>query len=105
MAVDSLDRIIVTETGTGYIHIFYPNGTPAFKFGGSGKGFGEFDNMSRVTVGTNDRIFVSDPGNYRVQIFDPNGSFEGIIDTPGHPPKAGFYIVNDTGHRISLFLS
>ena len=89
VAVDSLDRIIVTEAGTGLVHVFHPNGTPALAFGGKGSGPGEFAYPSRVAAGPNDRIFVSDPGNDRLQIFDPDGSFAAEVRSP--PSRDGQY--------------
>ena len=44
-------------------------------FGSHGKGNGQFDNPTDVSIDSLDYIFVADSGNDRIQKFDKTGTF------------------------------
>ena len=79
VAVDSRDRIIVTETQAGYVHVFDPNGTLEFRLGGHGPGPGSLLLPSSVAVDSDDRILVLTKGDSMVSAFSSNGTFEGTV--------------------------
>uniref|UniRef100_A0A6C0KDC3 Ubiquitin-like domain-containing protein n=1 Tax=viral metagenome TaxID=1070528 RepID=A0A6C0KDC3_9ZZZZ len=86
------------------IHMFVDNvpGTFIRKFGGSGRGDGQFSSPDGICV-SNDEIYVADTGNNRVQVFDLEGNFVrkfgmGNLDGPsGICEASGEIYVSSTG--------
>jgi len=75
VAVDSSDRIIVTDTFNHRIQIFNSAGVYQSQFGSFGGGNGQFYNPTGIAVDSDDRIIVADSFNHRIQIFSSNGDF------------------------------
>jgi len=75
VAVDSNDRIIVTDNGNHRVQIFDSAGNHIQSFGTPGTADGQFTLPYGVAVDSNDRIIVADLSNDRVQIFDSSGNF------------------------------
>ena len=51
------------------------DGTYHYKFGEGGKGNGQFDRPSGVTVDRSNRVIIADKDNHRVQIFTVEGKW------------------------------
>ncbi|MDA1278476.1 MAG: hypothetical protein O3B95_00320 [Chloroflexi bacterium] len=79
MAIDSLDRLIVTDRGNNRVQVFTLDGLFIQSWGGSGIGDGEFYSPAGVATDSNGNIYVSESissnGGSRVQKFSSNGEF------------------------------
>jgi 6-bladed beta-propeller protein len=72
VAVDSRDRVYVTDTSNTRNQVFDSNGRFLWKWGSPGSGPGQFFDPYTVAVDCRDNIYVTDEGNDRVQVFgDP----------------------------------
>lgn len=90
--VDSNGRIYLAGWGTNQVHVFEPDGTPAFSFGSSGSGFGQFNLPADVAVDDTDgRIYVADSRNYRWQAFDATGGFLFSVGGTNGPAIGQFF--------------
>ena len=75
VAVDSNDRIIVSDTSLDVVQIYDSNGDFISSFYGGESGGTQFSFPHGIAVDSDDRIIVSDPVLNIVQIFDSNGNF------------------------------
>ena len=89
IAVDELDNIYLTDTGTRRVYKFYKNGSQdmSFKFQEKDEnGYILNDPESLVIFGKN--LFVADEGNQIIKVYEKNtGRFTG--QTIGHPDLFG----------------
>ncbi|XP_023239200.1 tripartite motif-containing protein 3-like [Centruroides sculpturatus] len=106
IALDSLNRVIVTDFHNHSVHIYTLDGNHVTTFGSKGEGNGQFNAPTGIAVDSQDNIIVADWGNNRVQIFDSNGSFLSFINTSTDPlygpqdlalTPEGYIIVADSG--------
>ena len=75
IAVDSQDRVIVSDVVDDRVQVFDSTGQYLFQFGSPGSGNGEFIDPSGVAVNSRDQIVVADTNNDRIQVFNKNGVF------------------------------
>ena len=75
LAVDSEDRIIVSDVTLDLVQIFDSDGMFLSSFDGTGGAGARFDDPFGIAVDTNDRIIVTDSGLGTVQIYDSSGNF------------------------------
>ena len=69
MAVDSFDRVIVSDNGSHRLEFFDSNFKSIGKFGSNGNGIGQFNNPNGVWIDEeNDCLIVCDSINNRLQI-------------------------------------
>uniref|UniRef100_A0A915HX74 Uncharacterized protein n=1 Tax=Romanomermis culicivorax TaxID=13658 RepID=A0A915HX74_ROMCU len=80
-AVDSRNRIFVTDFHHHQVKIYDCAGKFLSQFGAYGSGNGQFVSPTGLAIDGNDRIFVADWGNNRIQAFDTNTSFLGFINS------------------------
>jgi tripartite motif-containing protein 71 len=72
VAVDSRDRVYVTDTSNTRNQVFDSNGRFLWKWGSPGSGPGQFFDPYTVAIDCRDNVYVTDEGNDRVQVFgDP----------------------------------
>ncbi len=65
-------RVVVGDSGSGFVYLISTAGELIVRFGGPGEGPGEFSRISKVMHLGGDSILVQDSGNFRVTVF--NGS-------------------------------
>ncbi|XP_068730048.1 E3 ubiquitin-protein ligase TRIM71-like [Montipora capricornis] len=67
--------LIVSDYGGHCIKVFNREGKFLYKFGNKGKGDGEFENRSNLSVDRAGHLLVCDSANHRVQVFKLSGEF------------------------------
>lgn len=72
--VDTLANEVVTLSGDGAV---------VGRFGARGRGPGQFNSPTNITVGPDGKLYVCDSMNFRVQIFDAAGVFISQFGKPG----------------------
>jgi tripartite motif-containing protein 71 len=70
VAIDSNDKVYVTDQNNGRIQKFTSDGVFLAKSGPDGNKVSEFSEPEGVDVDSNGRVYVADTGNSRVQSFD-----------------------------------
>jgi len=75
VAVDSSNRIIVSDQFNSRIQVFDSAGNFVTKFGSAGAGDGQFFAPNGIAVDSSNRIIVADTFNDRIQVF-------GLTSTP-----------------------
>ena len=75
MALDSQDRIFITDEHSNRITIYNTSGEYVSNWGKIGSGDGELDGPAGVAVDSSGDLFVVDQNNSRVQKFTPDGKF------------------------------
>lgn len=84
IAVDSLGRVYLADTGNKRILVYNPDGAFLGAFGNGGTLPGEFQEPVGVAVDSLGNIYVADTWNQRIQIFVAGGS----------PEAPAFYLVS-----------
>lgn len=115
LAVDSKDRIYVSDTGNYRVQVFDPEGNFVSAFGKKGAGDGELARPGSMVV-YKDRIYVIDIENHRVSAWDLNGKWLFHAGSQGsakgkmsYPQGITFdasgtmYVVDSLNFRISKF--
>jgi DNA-binding beta-propeller fold protein YncE len=96
------DRLYVTDCAKHQVLVCNLRGNLLFKFGQRGRGPGEFNFPTHVTVDGQGRIYVTDSLNCRVQVFDAVGKFLRTFgsagDGPGHFTRPKGVAVDTFGH-------
>lgn len=69
VAVDSLGRVYVTDTGNKRVQVFTPEGAAVSQFGGAGLVDGALDEPVGLAIDKDGNIYVADTWNKRVQVF------------------------------------
>jgi DNA-binding beta-propeller fold protein YncE len=80
------ERLYVTDCARHQVLVCDLRGAVLFKFGQRGRGPGEFNFPTHVTVDGQGRIYVTDSLNCRVQVFDAAGKFLRAFGSPGDGP-------------------
>jgi DNA-binding beta-propeller fold protein YncE len=77
IAIDSQDRLFITDTGNKRVVVFDNQGNFITEFGTAGLQPGEFDEPVGIAVSSDGQLFVADTWNQRVQAFalDENLNF------------------------------
>ena len=73
MALDSRERVYITDEHTNKINVFDPSGDFLNKWGVAGSGDGELNGPSGIAIDSQDNIYISDQHNNRVQKFTASG--------------------------------
>lgn len=114
VAIDSKQRIIVTDPPAHAIHVFDFSKKKYFRIqGGDGR---RLERPSAVTVDAEDNIYTSDAGSGMILVYDPRGKFlrsfagrdgEGFLDQPDGiaiDRKTGnIYVSDSPRHLIFVF--
>ena len=117
VAVNSKDKIAVTDHLNHRVQIFNSDGNPLRSFGRQGNKAGEFNYPRGITFHKNGNIFVADGGNHRIQIFSGEGEYVGMfggkgsLDSELSNPRGlsvdsdGNIIVADAGNKLIKIFS
>ena len=108
IAVDSRQRLIVSDSATAKVHIFdILRGK--YKNLSSGGNFG-FSMPIGVAVDINDNIYVSDAGSGKVLVFNSRGRFQFAIEGLIRPTGLAIdnddhilYVVDTGAHNINIY--
>jgi sugar lactone lactonase YvrE len=87
IAVDEHEAVYVTSMLSPEIHVYDLNGMPLRRWGGAGKGDGEFNQLGGLAIGPDGVLYVADQGNHRVQRFTLDGTF--LSSWGGHGREPG----------------
>ena len=72
IAIDTQDRVYVTEIGNDRVQVFDKDGQFLTSLGNKGSGNGEFGNLHGIAVDkATGWIYVADTANNRIQVFKP----------------------------------
>ncbi len=116
LALDSRDRIYVTDEWLNRVNVFDSEGNLLWDWGTTGTGDGEFDGPSGIVCDKDDNLYIVDSRNHRVQKFSNDGRFLAKFGGPGsgdgqlNSPwgitldREGFlYVVDHKNHRVQKF--
>ena len=116
IAVDSLGRVYVTDTGNKRIQVFDADGQFITQFGGFGALEGQMDEPVGVALDSEGRIYVADTWNQRVQAFDKSFRFlnqwgihgwigQGFNNKPylAVDSRSRVYVTDPEGYRVLVF--
>lgn len=96
------DRLVIADSQRHQIVICGIHGEFISKFGQRGKGPGEFNYPTHVTVDDRNQIYVTDSLNHRIEVFDANGrfvrAFGSVGDGPGHFSRPKGVAADRAGH-------
>jgi hypothetical protein len=96
------DRLVIVDSQRHQIVVCGLDGKFISKFGRRGKGPGEFNFPTHVSVDARRRIYVTDSMNYRVQVFDEAGrflrEFGSVGDGPGRFSRPKGTATDTDGH-------
>ena len=93
VAVDSRDRVYVTDSAVGAVFVFDPANKKLELLGA--KGQGRLSAPFGIAIDRQDRIYVADTGLKRVNIYAPTGELAGVISRIGDET-----LVNPTGVAV-----
>lgn len=71
IAVDSKNRIFITDYYYGCIHIYDSTGNFISKFGTKGSDAGQFNMPTHIALDSKGNLYVTERENYRIQKFAP----------------------------------
>jgi DNA-binding beta-propeller fold protein YncE len=95
-------RLIIADSQRHQISVCNLRGELLSQFGQRGKGPGEFNFPTHVSVDPQGRIYVTDSLNYRVQVFEADGrflrAFGSVGDGPGRFSRPKGVAVDQAGH-------
>ncbi|KAK6172339.1 hypothetical protein SNE40_016019 [Patella caerulea] len=91
VAMDSMQRVVVTSLEKNMIHLLTEQKRPSINFGSKGSGPNHFFQPYFVTVNGRDDVVVSDSGNHRIKVHGLNGQLKLIIGGQGHREGQFFY--------------
>ena len=83
IAVDSQDRVYITDEQLHRVSIFSPSGEFIGKWGRRGASEGTLEGPSGITVDSDDNVLISDSKNHRIQKFSKDGDFLASFGGPG----------------------
>jgi DNA-binding beta-propeller fold protein YncE len=107
-------KLYVTDIGDSSVKIYSTDGNFITKFGGAGKGNGQFSYLNSTAL-NGDEMLVTDSNNHRVQILDHQGKFKSFLNMPGGKndwllPRGiavdGFgriHVVDNFANKINVF--
>ena len=75
MALDSQERLYVTDEYLHRISIFDTSGTFLGKWGVMGSGDGEVNGPAGIAIDDNDSVYIADQNNHRIQKFTADGKY------------------------------
>ena len=116
IAVDSQERVYVTDEWLNRISVFDGDGNFLQSWGDSGSGDGQLDGPSGIVIDPQDNVYIVDTHNHRVQRFTKDGaplaswggygSGEGQLDSPwgiALDPQGNVYVADHNNHRVQKF--
>jgi len=83
IAVNKSGNIYVSDANNHYIHVYAPDGTHLFSFGGLGSADGQISLPVGLSIDKDDKVYVVDMNNARVQIFEQSGKFVSKLGSLG----------------------
>ena len=86
IAIDSEDRLYVSDEALHRISIFTKQGQFLSKWGTEGSEEGQFNRPSGIAFDAEDNLYVNDALNHRVQSYSREGEFLGQWGEPGTGP-------------------
>lgn len=96
------DKLLIADSQLHHVVVCDLAGKFISKFGQRGKGEGEFNFPTHISVDDRSQIYVTDSLNHRIQIFDGTGkfirSFGSVGDGPGHFSRPKGVAVDRSGH-------
>jgi DNA-binding beta-propeller fold protein YncE len=96
------DRLLIVDSELHQVVVCGSHGEFISKFGQRGKGPGEFNYPTHISVDGHNQIYVTDSLNYRVQVFTADGKFVREFgsagDGPGHFSRPKGVAVDHSGH-------
>lgn len=96
------EKLVVADSQRHQIVFYSLDGQFISKFGRRGRGPGEFNYPTHVSVDTRNRVYVTDSMNCRVQVFDADGKFlrefGGVGDGPGRFSRPKGVATDIEGH-------
>jgi len=114
--VEDGKHVVVSDSGDHSIKVFDLEGRFLYKFGGVGKGDGEFNKPRGLSFDKAGQLVICDSENHRIQVFDVSGKFvtkfgtegsgEGQFNKPANTAilSDGRVVVSDFyNHRIHVF--
>ena len=81
IAIDSEDRVYVSDEGLQRVTIFDKDGKFLDKWGEKGSGEGQLEYPSSIAFDADDNLYMTDSGNHRVQKFTRDGK---LLDSWGN---------------------
>ncbi len=95
-------KLLIADSQLHQVILYDLTGQFISKFGQRGKGEGEFNFPTHVSVDTHSQIYVTDSLNHRIQVFAGDGkylrSFGSVGDGPGHFSRPKGVAVDRSGH-------
>ncbi len=96
------DRLLMVDSQLHQVVVYGLHGEFISKFGQRGKGPGEFNYPTHISVDDRQQIYVTDSLNYRIQVFTAEGKFVRELgsagDGPGHFSRPKGVAVDHSGH-------
>ena len=83
IAIDSADRVYITEQHTQKVNVYDESGTLLTRWGRYGSERGEFKEPTGIVLDNEDNMYLADAGNHRVQKFSSDGKFIMTFGTHG----------------------
>lgn len=116
IALDSQDRVYVTDEWLNRVCVFDRAGNLLRQWGVPGSGDGELDGPSGIVCDPEDNLYIVDSRNHRVQQFSGDGQFIAKFGSPGSGPSqfnapwgitrdadGCLYIADCKNHRVQKF--
>lgn len=86
MALDSQERLYITDEHLHRVSIFDLAGEFLGKWGVFGSGTGAFNGPAGIAIDAADQVYIADQHNHRIQKFRTDGTFLGQWGEPGSAP-------------------
>lgn len=77
MALDSQERLYITDEHLHRVSIFDLSGTFLGRWGTFGSGDGELNGPAGIALDAEDHVYIADQHNHRIQKFSPDGTYLG----------------------------
>ena len=75
MALDSQERLYITDEHTHQISMFDLSGDFIGKWGEAGDGDGQFNGPAGIAIDANDHVYIADQHNHRIQKLSKDGAY------------------------------
>jgi DNA-binding beta-propeller fold protein YncE len=96
------DRLLIVDSELHQVVVCNLRGEFISKFGQRGRGPGEFNYPTHISVDDHNQIYVTDSLNYRIQVFTADGGFVREFgsagDAPGHFSRPKGVAADTAGH-------
>jgi hypothetical protein len=115
-AFDSAEKIYITDAWNNCIQVFNLMGQFLRQFGNRGKGDGELDFPTGISIDSDNTVYVVEAGSHRVSVFTREGKFLTSFGSQGYESgqfndpygitvdKQGtIYVTDGSNNRIQIF--